>query len=159
MFVGSHELTIDAKNRVSIPFSVRSKMNTDADGRGFYVVPGRRPGTLAIHPEKPFEAARKALPAADSLSAEAYEWRQWESAVAAFVDPDAQGRILIPDRLLRKAGIRGEVTLAGVGSHLELWNRADYTAFEDGKWPSYAQEREKAISEMNRLSADPARRT
>ncbi|MBK8914333.1 MAG: hypothetical protein IPM64_06965 [Phycisphaerales bacterium] len=158
MFVGSYELTIDAKNRVSIPFSVRSKMNTETDGRGFYVVPGRRPGTLAIHAEKPFEAALKAAPSSDLLSTELYEWMQWERSVAVFVDPDAQGRILIPDKLLKRVGIRGEVTLAGVGTHLELWNRADYAAFEDGKWPTYAQAREKAISEMNRLSAESARR-
>lgn len=155
-FVGAYELTIDAKNRVSVPFAVRSKMNADAEGRGFYVVPGRRPRTLAIYTEKHFEKMRQGLPAADQLSDAAYEWRQWESAVAAFVDPDQQGRLLIPDRLLKKAGIGREVTLTGVQDHLEIWNRSDFEAFEDEKWPSYAQERAKAVTEMNRLGQTAA---
>lgn len=157
-FVGSYELTIDAKNRLSIPFAIRSKMDANTEGRGFYVVPGRRPRTLAIYTEKHYEQMRSELPAADSLSEEAYEWRQFEAAVTAFVDPDQQGRILIPDRLLKKSGVGSQVVLAGVQDHLELWSRADFDAFEDERWKTYPQQRAKAVQEMNRAAAPAATR-
>jgi len=148
-----YELSIDAKNRLSIPHAVRSKMNCDTDGRSFYVAPGQKQGTLAIYPERYFEQTRAQFPADEQLSQEAYEWRQFEYSQAALLDPDTQGRILVPDRLLKRAGIGKEVTLIGVQDRLELWSRAAYNAFQDGKWPDYPQHRAAAMKELRELQA------
>lgn len=150
-FVGMYELTIDAKNRLSIPHAIRSKMNCDTDGRSFYVVPGQRRGTLAIYPERYFEQTRAAFPADEQLSGEGYEWRQFEYSQSALLDPDSQGRILVPERLLKRAGIGREVTLIGVQDRLELWSRADFDEFQDGKWPQYPQHRAAAMKELRLL--------
>ncbi len=147
-FVGTYELTIDSKNRLSIPHAIRSKINCDADGRSFYVVPGQRRGTLAIYPERYFERARAHIPRPEQLSESGYEWRQFEYSQSALLDPDGQGRILIPDRLLKRAGIGREVTLIGVQDRLELWSRAEFDTFQDGKWPDYPQHRAKAMQEL-----------
>lgn len=152
-FVGSYELTIDAKNRLSIPHVIRSKINCDTDGRSFYIVPGRRRGTLAIYPERYFEQTRKHVPPSEQLSEEGYEWRQFEYSQSALLDPDNQGRVLIPERLLRRAGIGREVTLIGVQDRIELWSRADFDAFQDGKWPDYPQHRAKAMDELREWQA------
>ena len=40
------------------------------------------------------------------------------------VEPDRQGRIVIPARLLEEAGAGRELTIAGVYDHLEIWDRA-----------------------------------
>jgi len=147
-FVGMYELTIDSKNRLSIPHAVRSKMNCDTDGRSYYIVPGQRPGTLAIYPERYFERIRAQIPPPEQLSEDGYEWRQFEYSQSALLDPDNQGRILVPERLLRRAGIGREVTLIGVQDRLELWSRAEFDAFQDGKWPEYPQHRVKAMREL-----------
>ena len=65
---GTHELTIDSKKRLSIPFVIRKKLDGERDGHSFYVVPGRRRGTLALYAEKYYERLRADLPADDSLS-------------------------------------------------------------------------------------------
>jgi MraZ protein len=44
------------------------------------------------------------------------------------VEMDKQGRILLPDKSLKRSNIQKEVTLLGVRDHLELWNRADWEA-------------------------------
>jgi MraZ protein len=155
-FVGMFELTIDSKNRLSIPHAIRSKMNCDTDGRSFYVVPGHRRGTLAIYPERYFERLRGDVPPPEQLTGEGYEWRQFEYSQSALVDPDTQGRILIPERLLKRAGIGREVTLIGVQDRLELWSRADFDAFQDGKWPEYPQHRAKAMQELRAWQATNA---
>ena len=157
-FVGMYELTIDAKNRLSIPHAIRSKMNCDTDGRSFYIVPGQRRGTLAIYPERYFEQTRAVVPSPEQISEGGYEWRQFEYSQSALLDPDNQGRILIPERLLKRAGIDREVTLIGVQDRLELWSRAEYDAFQDGKWPEYPQHRAAAMQELREIQASAEHR-
>lgn len=151
---GTYELTIDIKNRLSIPFAIRRKLNEERDGHAFYAVPGRRKGTLALYPEKYYERLRADLPADDSLSDEAYAYRQFEYSQSALLDPDGQGRVLIPERLLKKAGLDKDVVLIAVRDHLELWRRADFEAFEGGMWPEYPQQRAKAVAEQRRLATE-----
>jgi MraZ protein len=147
-FVGTYELTIDAKNRLSIPHAIRSKMNCDTDGRSFYILPGQRHGILAVFPERYFERLRERIPPPEQLSESAYQWRQFEYSQAALLDPDNQGRILIPERLLKRAGIGREVTLIGVQDRLELWSRAEFDAFQDAQWPDYPQRRAESLREL-----------
>lgn len=149
---GTHELTIDTKNRLSIPFAIRRKLDPEKDGHAFYLVPGRRRGTLALYAEKYYERLRADQPHDDSLSDEAYAFRQFEYAHSALLDPDSQGRILLPERLLKKAGLQKEVMLIAVRDHLELWNREDFEAFENQMWPEYPAQRGRALEEMKSLA-------
>jgi MraZ protein len=148
---GTYELTIDNKNRLSVPFAIRRKLSDEHDGHSFYVVPGRRPQTLALYAERYYEKLRAALPPDDALSDEAFAFRQFEYAHSALLDPDAQGRILIPERLLKQAGLDKEVVLVAVRDHLELWRRDDFDKFADTMWAQYPQHRARALDEMNRL--------
>ena len=150
-FVGNYSLSIDAKHRLSIPHQVRSKMDASTHGRSFYVVPGRRPGILAVYPDLYFEWTRQEIPAEEQLSEDAHAWRQFELSQSALIDPDSQGRILIPDRLLKRAGINKEVTLAGVQDHLEVWDRAAYESFESSLWDKFPQVRKEAMAEFREL--------
>jgi MraZ protein len=152
-FVGMFELTVDSKNRLSIPYSIRSKLNPDEDGRSFYVLPGHTPQTLVVYPDRYFERLRGSPPPLEDLSTDACEWRQFEFSQGALLDPDNQGRILIPERLLKRAGIGREVTLIGVQDHMELWGREQYEAFQDRTWPNYPQQRAKAAKELRELAA------
>lgn len=150
---GTYELTIDNKNRLSIPFAIRRKLDGERDGHAFYVVPGRRRATLALYPERYYEKLRADLPADDELSDEAFGYRQFESSQSALLDPDSQGRILIPERLLRRAGLDKEVTLIAVRDHLELWRRADFEAFEAQMWADYPERRARATDEMKQIAS------
>jgi MraZ protein len=151
-FTGTYELTIDAKNRLSIPFAVRRKLGGEGDGQAFYVMPGRRPGTLALYAEKYYERLRADLPSDDSLSDEAYAYRQFEYSQSALLDPDAQGRVLIPERLLKHAGLEKDVVLIAVRDHLELWRQAEFAAFDASMWPAYPEKRAQALAEMKNLA-------
>lgn len=151
-FTGTYELTIDNKNRLSIPFAVRRKLGEERDGHAFYVMPGRRPGTLALYAEKYYERLRADLPSDDSLSDEAYAYRQFEYSQSALLDPDAQGRVLIPDRLVKHAGLEKDVVLIAVRDHLEIWRKAEFAAFDASMWPDYPQKRAQALAEMKNLA-------
>ncbi len=146
--VGTYELVIDAKNRLSIPFNIRRKL----DEHAFYILPGEKPRTLALYPEAYFERLRP-VPPAEALSTEAHSWRQFEYSQCALLDPDSQGRVLIPERLLQKAGIGKEVTLIGVQDHLELWNRSDFEEFEQHGWGGLPENRKRAMQELKTFAA------
>jgi MraZ protein len=148
---GTYELTIDIKNRLSIPFAIRRKLSEETDGHAFYVVPGRRKGTLALYAEKYYERLRADQPPDDGLSDEAYAYRQFEYSQSALLDPDNQGRILIPERLLKRAGLDKDVVLIAVRDHLELWRQDAFESFESEMWPGYPEQRSRAVDEMKRL--------
>lgn len=146
--VGRFDLTIDSKNRLSVPFMLRRKLDETNTGHGFYVLPGLKEGTLILYPDKYLERLRGQAVPPEGLSAEAYEGALIEFSSYMAVEPDSQGRILLPDRLLKMAGIKTEVTLTGVVDHLCLWDRARFEEFEKSKWPEYQRDRVRLMSEL-----------
>lgn len=54
---------------------------------------------------------------------------------AEVVKLDAQGRFVIPEKMMEYAGVKKEITLIGAGDHFEIW--------DSKKWESY---RAKAFS-------------
>ena len=47
---------------------------------------------------------------------------------AAEVEPDKQGRVLLPAHLREYAGLERDVTVAGVSNRAEIWDTAQYQA-------------------------------
>jgi MraZ protein len=125
ILTGEFELSIDEKNRLLIPSEIRKSIDPARDGEAFFLTVGvnRKPW---LYPEKNYAALVSAerqdiIPDADNLA-----FDQMFFANAARVDMDKQGRILIPDKTLRRTATGREVTLIGVNNHLELWNRSDW---------------------------------
>ena len=46
-----------------------------------------------------------------------------------FQQPDGQGRVTLPARLLEFAGITREVTVIGVQDQIEIWDRAAWAEY------------------------------
>ncbi|MCH8053349.1 MAG: division/cell wall cluster transcriptional repressor MraZ, partial [Planctomycetes bacterium] len=60
------------------------------------------------------------------------------------LEMDKQGRILLPERMLKRADIGTELMLTGAGGHLDLWNRAVYEEFVESNWSRWAEVQKKA---------------
>jgi MraZ protein len=150
---GTYELSIDAKSRLSVPFAIRRELSEQEHGHAFWVVPGRRRGTLTMHPKKLFEKLRADRPDDDELSDEAFEFRQWEDAHSVLLEPDSQGRVLVPERMLRLAGIEKEVALVARGEYLDLWPREAHEAFCQSLADDYPERRAKTRAEEKQIKA------
>lgn len=124
---GEYELNVDDKNRLLIPSEVRSRIKPEEHGEAWFLVIGtdRRPW---FYPERYYEELVTRQPGDITPALDLLAFDQMHFALASRIEPDKQGRVLLPDKILKRAGIKKEVTLIGVRDHLELWNRADWEA-------------------------------
>lgn len=132
VFTSEFELTIDDKNRLLVPADVRKKIDPERDGEAFLAVVGSN-RKLWFYPEKYFErlivsqVPQEIAPADPQM-----EFMQRYLAMAARLEWDKQGRMLVPAKMLDRTRTGREVTLIGAGNHLELWNRPEWEArFEE----------------------------
>src|SRR5438874_11366689 len=114
---GTYELTIDDKNRLLVPSEIRRRLVPDRDGDAFYLVKGVNK-KVWLYPEKYYEALVQA-PAEFAPEEDMLAFDQM-LALAHRLDLDAQGRLLIPDKMLKRTGTQKEVALIGARNHLEL---------------------------------------
>lgn len=136
-FLGSYQHQLDEKGRVSLPASFRREA---ADQRFVLVQP--YPPALALYPEGEWVKVEERLSELMGKDAEARLYVLSIMANAVEVVVDAQGRILIPQRLKEAAALDGQVLLVGAIDKVELWNPdrfesavAAYTGRFDGFAP------------------------
>lgn len=127
---GEYDLTLDEKNRLSLPAQVRKSLDPERDGEAFYILIGinRKPW---LYPERVYEeavsqTASQLAPQEDLLLLD-----QLNFGMTDKVTWDKQGRMQLQQVVLRRANIGKEVTLVGVRNHLELWNRADWASHSE----------------------------
>lgn len=124
IYAGTFHRTMDVKNRVTVPSEWLG------EGTPFFLLP--TPTNVSVMPAQ--ELARKAEELSEMLPAGPARQQALRKiySSARQVEPDKQGRILLPEDLCRKAELSGEVVFAGVERRFEIWNTA--------KWSSAVQE-------------------
>ena len=131
VFRSSYPLTIDEKNRLLIPAAIRKAMTAEVDGDGFFIKLGV-PGQLWLYGKKYNDllASQQAVSMNPGLETQDFDRRNF--ALVDELDWDKQGRVVVPDELLKRAGLKKDVSLVGARDHLELWDRS--------KWERYLEE-------------------
>jgi len=142
IFTGQYERTIDAKNRIQLPAQVRASIDPEDDGKGLYVTLGDHRGTLSIFTERGFEDLAARIETEFMPGQESRRFELQFYALAARVDIDKQGRILLPERLCRKARLGEDVFLVGQKHRIDIWNRADLDEsmgidWKGDEWPDW----------------------
>lgn len=129
LYTGAHELTIDDKKRLSVPSAVRSAMDPNSDGAGFYLVLGDRPGTLSLYADRYFQqyAERLASEMVPGIERQTFEKVFYSKCAQLAIDK--QGRVALPEHMLDAVGLGRQVYLTGARDHLDLWNKDDYDTF------------------------------
>ena len=120
---GQYQHSIDAKGRLFIPAKLREEL-----GDTFYVTIAGTDPCLAVYSEEGWEKLTEKF---DSLpySKAKKAIRQLYSN-AAKCEPDAQGRILLPQKLRAYAGLDKDVVIIGVSNRAEIWNAERWAALE-----------------------------
>jgi MraZ protein len=122
MLLGTHEHTIDDKNRLTLPAKFResfagSVVVTRGFERCLHVY--RREDWLGL--------VESRLAALDPLSQTARKLERFIYAGASEAELDKQGRVIIPAHLLTYAGLSREVVVAGMRNRFEIWDRETWS--------------------------------
>jgi mraZ protein len=120
MLLGEHDHTLDDKNRLTLPAKLREGL-----GDGVVVTRGMD-GCLYAYSAEDWQGLAERIRGLDPLSREGRMMQRHFFSGAVRADLDKQGRMVLPAALLEAAGIRREVTVAGVYDHLEIWDRAKW---------------------------------
>lgn len=129
--LGAHSYQLDPKGRISLPARFRAAF---ADGA---VLTLGQDGCLFCFPRAEWDersAEVRSLPLSDAAG-RAYARMFFGKAEA--VEIDAQGRLLVPQRLRTEAGIDKEAVIVGVFDRMEVWDRDAYERYEATHAASY----------------------
>lgn len=120
---GQYQHSIDAKGRLFIPAKLREEL-----GETFYVTIAGTDPCLAVYSE---EGWQKLTEKFDSLPySKAKKAIRTLYSNAAKCEPDAQGRVLIPQKLRAYANLEKDVVVAGVSKRAEIWNAEAWAKLE-----------------------------
>ena len=132
MFLGGEfRHGLDGKRRVFLPARLRGSVKRFVLARGLEEC-------LSLYTE---DAWRKLLSKLQDLpvsnKSQARAFRRLLISGAMSADVDGQGRLLVPESLGRYAGIRKDVMILGMETHIEIWS------FE--KWGEYRRKAERDV--------------
>lgn len=118
-FTCSYERAVDGKGRFNLPFRFQ-RAGTEA-GVEKYVASEGPDGLLIVFPigewQRMFERVK-----GDSDSDERRAMVRRLSNGSRILDPDSQGRVMVPTEFLGRAGITNRVLVVGMGHYMELWD-------------------------------------
>ena len=143
LLTGEYQHVIDGKSRVLISNKLRSQIDSDEHGSNFYLVLGAN-GILCLYPEKYFERIALAVAPGTTAPDEAVAFERISFALAGKVELDRQGRLLLNERLRKRAGLKDQVTLVGVRDHIELWNRENWEQYLADHMAQYQKQMSQA---------------
>lgn len=121
--MGAAYVTMDAKGRMSFPAKLREMI-----GERFIVTKGID-GCVYAYSLKDFKA--KADKLRELPMTKARKLQRSFVGFASVVEPDKQGRILIPQALRECADLTKEVVVAGVIDRCEIWSKERWDSFND----------------------------
>lgn len=143
LLTGEYQHVIDDKSRVLISNKLRSQIDSDEHGSSFYLVMGAN-GILCLYPEKYFERISLSIGPGNAAADEMVAFERMSFALASKIELDSQGRLLINDRLRKRAGLENQITLVGVRDHIELWNSDNWDQYLEDHMGQYQKQMAQA---------------
>ena len=124
MFFGSFAHTLDEKGRLMIPRKMREEL-----GNKVYIMQGFD-GALSVYTEEKYVRLSEEFSNLPFNIKKNRDYLRAQFMTTYDMDVDKLGRVQIPTALLKKFGISRNVTVLGMGDHIEIWDSAKYEAYE-----------------------------
>ncbi|MCD8203734.1 MAG: division/cell wall cluster transcriptional repressor MraZ [Coprobacillus sp.] len=137
MFFGRYEHTLDEKNRLVIPFKMRSEA-----GEVLYLMKGYD-GALSLYKESDFTKLMEEVSTYSFQKRNNRDYIRTQMSSTYDLEVDKLGRITIPTALINRYGIGKEVYIIGVVDHIEIWDKAKYLEYEKNSDENFEKVAEK----------------
>ncbi len=131
MFMGEYTHNIDRKERLIMPAKFREEL-----GERVYITRGMD-GCLTVYPLEEWTSLYKKYSSLPTTNPDARMFMRFFMAKATEVEPDGQGRILIPGSLVKEAALEKECYIIGVANRVEIWSKDRWLALQEEMLPSY----------------------
>lgn len=122
MFFGETAINLDAKGRLAIPIRYRDTVAEQCENRMVLTYSAFDSGSLWLQSEKAWERVRDDVMALPNFNANHRSLQRRLVGSATAVEPDGNGRILLPPSLRQVAGLEKRVLLLGMGNRFEIWD-------------------------------------
>lgn len=149
MFFGEYRHVLDSKNRVIIPSRLREAMGQETEGLVFYITPGQD-RCLYLYPQETFDAFMEGMDFGLLIGEKKrLALRKFFANVARRVC-DKQGRVQIPEKLIKSVGLGAEVIFVGFKDRIELWDAPRYKEFEENGLQDFGKLAEELIGDQDK---------
>lgn len=127
---GNAPATVDEKGRLKLPTTFKADLEVFAssEGRGgmrHYLTSLDGKGAR-LYPMPVWEAIEARLAGVPGTNPAKRRFLEVTAYYGSEVEPDAQGRFVIPPILREAASLMGEVAILGQMDHLAIWNRGAF---------------------------------
>ena len=127
---GNAPATVDDKGRLKLPTTFKADLEAFAKGEGggssrHYLTSLDGRGAR-LYPLPVWEAIEAKLALVPGTNPAKRKFLEVTAYFGSEVEPDAQGRFVIPPILREAAQLTGEVAILGQMDHLAIWNRATF---------------------------------
>jgi MraZ protein len=132
-YAGEFRHAIDEKNRITIP----ARWRRDA-AEEFIILPEAKSEFLLVM--SPEEFSRMSANAETDANVSARDRRVFLRQLhsrAQHAAADKQGRLVLPEELCKKVGLKGEVALVGGRGRFEIWNLPRWKRAHEEETPTY----------------------
>lgn len=129
--LGQHRYQLDAKGRVALPVKFR-----EAFAEGVYLTLGQD-DCLWAFPKEEFDRRSEEVRRRPLSGQASRAYSRIFFGFAERVDLDAQGRLVIPQRLRAEVGLGREAVVMGVFDRLEIWPSAVWERYEEAHAGAY----------------------
>ena len=136
MLIGEYIHTLDEKKRVSLPVKFRKEI-----GKKIIVTAGLD-NCLWLFTQAQWKSISGKLSQFSMLAADNRSFNRYMFGSATEADVDTTGRILLPDFLVTRAGLKSKVAVVGVQDRVEIWNESAWKSYKgqvEGKADALAE--------------------
>jgi len=148
VFFGETAINLDAKGRLAIPMRYRDPIQELCGGQLVLTYSAFDNGALYLYPEQEWERVRDEVTSLSTFNPGHRSLQRKLVGSASAVEPDANGRVQLPQTLRQVASLEKRVVLLGMGSRFEIWNETILNQKRADEERSFD---ESASEEMTRL--------
>ena len=132
-FLGEYEATLDSKGRFLLPAGLKRQIPEGESTR--FVINRGFEKCLTLYPMQSWQPLYDQISTLNDFDPKVREFRRYFLNGAIMVEPDAAGRLLLPQNLKDYAGLGKDIVLAAAVNKIEIWDKESYQKFFESYSP------------------------